>query len=302
MSRWLVDRVMPVLARKTSRRGFLMGTAMAATAVSVDPKRFLLSQCTPAAVICGPNNTAAGGYSAFAAPSTAGTTAVRPGRLSAVGGGLTARTTVVGGRPGNGYYIDCNGTCGVWLRARVLFERCWGCRPHAASGTCDQRRVCWNVFRYGQCNTHVACSGPVVCRVVSCTRRIGLAGGVRGHHLVGQRDGGSERALRTGAVRVTGRDARLWRQLRGVADDGARGRGGGGNLVARTVGRRPAPQPCRDSSAAARAGRGDGAHVRGLRAPARRGRGHDLDFPGVREGVRHRARRPRPTSSPTSPE
>ena len=58
---------------KTSRRGFLMGTAMAATAVSVDPKRFLLSQCTPAAVICGPKNTAAGGYSAFCCTINGGT-------------------------------------------------------------------------------------------------------------------------------------------------------------------------------------------------------------------------------------
>jgi hypothetical protein len=171
MSRWLVDRVMPVLARKTSRRGFLMGTAMAATAVSVDPKRFLLSQCTPTAVICGPNNTAAGGYSAFCCTINGGNNRCPPGTF--VGGWWRADGShycCSGGRPGTRYYIDCNATCGCGCGGSGFCSSgCWGCRPHAASGTCDQRRVCWNVFRYGQCNTHVACSGPVVCRVVSCT-------------------------------------------------------------------------------------------------------------------------------------
>ena len=41
-------------------------------------------------------------------------------------------------------------------------------RPAARQATCDQRRHCCNAFRYGQCNTHVRCSGGVACRVVSC--------------------------------------------------------------------------------------------------------------------------------------
>jgi hypothetical protein len=27
--------------------------------------------------------------------------------------------------------------------------------------------VCWNVFRYGQCNQQIGCSGPVLCRMIS---------------------------------------------------------------------------------------------------------------------------------------
>ena len=54
------------------------------------------------------------------------------------------------------------------LRA-VLLARAAGTasrtrRPAAAT----QRRVCQNVFRYGQCNTQIGCSGPVACRVVTC--------------------------------------------------------------------------------------------------------------------------------------
>ncbi len=45
----------------------------------------------------------------------------------------------------------------------------WQCR--CAEGTCDQRRVACNQFRYGQCRPDVSAAqtGPVVCRVVSCT-------------------------------------------------------------------------------------------------------------------------------------
>ena len=41
-------------------------------------------------------------------------------------------------------------------------------RQRVDPATCDQRRHCCNAFRYGQCNTHVRCSGGVPCRVVSC--------------------------------------------------------------------------------------------------------------------------------------
>ena len=55
------------------------------------------------------------------------------------------------------YYIDCNAFAG---------DHTYTC--HCASGTCDQRRVACNQFRYGQCNQQIGPYGPVVCRVVSC--------------------------------------------------------------------------------------------------------------------------------------
>ena len=51
----------------------------------------------------------------------------------------------------------------------ICDSKCWSCScGTGSSATCDQRRVCCNAFRYGQCNTQVKCSGGVHCRVVSC--------------------------------------------------------------------------------------------------------------------------------------
>lgn len=41
--------------------------------------------------------------------------------------------------------------------------------PLLESTGCDQRKTCCTYFRYGQCRQDIACSGPVTCRVVSCT-------------------------------------------------------------------------------------------------------------------------------------
>jgi uncharacterized protein with LGFP repeats len=40
---------------------------------------------------------------------------------------------------------------------------------HSGNGTCDQRRYCCNVFRYGQCHLEIPGVTPVVCRVITCT-------------------------------------------------------------------------------------------------------------------------------------
>ena len=45
---------------------------------------------------------------------------------------------------------------------------CAACNCHCASGECDQRFTCCNEFRYGQCHQDLACVGPIVCRVVTC--------------------------------------------------------------------------------------------------------------------------------------
>jgi uncharacterized protein with LGFP repeats len=68
------------------------------------------------------------------------------------------------------YYIDCQAECTGCSSGCNPFcdSGCWNCQCHCASGTCDQRRVCCNVFRYGQCNQQIACGGPVLCRAISC--------------------------------------------------------------------------------------------------------------------------------------
>ena len=56
------------------------------------------------------------------------------------------------------YYIDCNALPGTQYPG--------GCR--CAQGTCADRRIACNIFRYGQCNPQVAGTTAVVCRMVSC--------------------------------------------------------------------------------------------------------------------------------------
>jgi hypothetical protein len=54
------------------------------------------------------------------------------------------------------YIIDCNRLPSA------------SCNCTCADDPCDSRRVCCNVFRYGQCNTQIAGVTEVVCRVVTC--------------------------------------------------------------------------------------------------------------------------------------
>lgn len=56
------------------------------------------------------------------------------------------------------YYVDCNALPGRAFPG--------GCR--CAQGSCEHRRVNCNVFRYGQCNTHIGGVTPVVCRMITC--------------------------------------------------------------------------------------------------------------------------------------
>ncbi len=61
------------------------------------------------------------------------------------------------------YYIDCHSycSCGCGGRSKFCGEGCrncsCGCGP---AGQCDQRKVCCNEFRYGQCNQDTSCTGP----------------------------------------------------------------------------------------------------------------------------------------------
>ena len=77
------------------------------------------------------------------------------------------------GAPSDRYYIDCHpqcscpGDCGSGGFCPDSCIAC-SCKCNNDSGTCDNRRVCCNNFRYGQCHTEIACSGGVACRVVSC--------------------------------------------------------------------------------------------------------------------------------------
>ena len=56
------------------------------------------------------------------------------------------------------------------LHHRLQRQRARRRAPAAArAASCDDRRTCCNQFRYGQCHQEIACYGPVVCRVATCT-------------------------------------------------------------------------------------------------------------------------------------
>ncbi|WP_459645555.1 LGFP repeat-containing protein [Kineococcus sp. NUM-3379] len=165
----LVERASALLAARTDRRGFLARTAVVGSAVAVSPVGFLTRPVSAYAAVCGIDSTCSSGYTAFCATINGGVNRCPPGSL--VGGWWKSDGS--GFCCGNArYYIDCHSycKCGCGGRSNFCGEGCrdcsCGCGP---KGQCDQRKVCCNEFRYGQCNQDVRCTGPVWCRVVTCT-------------------------------------------------------------------------------------------------------------------------------------
>lgn len=168
----IVQRAATALSgRGSDRRRFLSRAALVGSALAVAPAEFLLKPGTAYAAVCGSAATCDAGYTAFCCTINNGINACPPGTV--VGGWWKADGSGFCGGSAR-YYIDCQGECtrcsnGCTAGESFCTSNCWNCSAHCASGTCDSRRVCWNVFRYGQCHQEVGCTGPVACRVVSCT-------------------------------------------------------------------------------------------------------------------------------------
>jgi hypothetical protein len=165
----LVDRIAGALDTRTSRRGFLARTAVVGSALAIGPGRYLLRPGTAYANVCGTDSTCSSGYTVFCATINNGVNRCPPNAL--VGGWWKADNS--GFCCGSArYYIDCHSycSCGCGGGSRFCGEGCRSCSCGCGPGSsCDQRRVCCNNFRYGQCMQHVSCTGPVWCRVVTCT-------------------------------------------------------------------------------------------------------------------------------------
>ena len=165
----LVDRAAGWLERRTSRRTFLQRVAVVGSALSVSGLDYVLRPGTAYGSVCGSGSTCASGWTALCCTINHGVNRCPPGSFA--GGWWKADGAGLCGGHAR-YYIDCHPRCQCGCGSGTHFCRqsCWGCSPHCAhEGTCDERRVCHNVFRYGQCNRHISCSGPVWCRVISCT-------------------------------------------------------------------------------------------------------------------------------------
>lgn len=152
MSRELADATASFLGARSSRRSFLVRMAIVGSALTVAPLRYVLKPGTAYAAVCGPGSSCGSGYTAMCC-TVSGDNSCPPGSFPG-GWWKSDNSNLCCG--GARYYIDCNMQCGQ------------SCGCHCASGSCDQRKVCCNQFRYGQCHQEIACYGPIVCRVVSC--------------------------------------------------------------------------------------------------------------------------------------
>lgn len=166
-----VDGVTGWLSRRTSRRGFLVRAGVVGSALAVDPVGYVLRPGTAYASVCGPGASCNDGWTVFCATINHGVNACPPGSIAA-GWWKADGASLCGGSAR--YIVDCNATCSrcssPGSRAGICAKSCQSCSCTCGPGSsCDQRRVCCNDFRYGQCNTQVSQVGAVQCRVVSCT-------------------------------------------------------------------------------------------------------------------------------------
>ncbi len=150
-----------LLDRRTSRRGALSRAAVAGAALAVAPVRYLVRPGTAWAQIspgnCPPNSACNDGYTEFCCQIEHGNNACPDGCFV---GGWWKCTDYTGPhlchQEGVRYIVDCNN-----LPSTSVTCEC-------GQGSCNNRRVACNVFRYGQCNTQIQGTTAVVCRLVIC--------------------------------------------------------------------------------------------------------------------------------------
>jgi hypothetical protein len=167
VSEKVVSFVSSGLSRKSSRRSFLFRSTLVGTALALNPWRFVTRPGTAYASVCGPDASCSSGWTVFCCSVNSGSNSCPPGSIPA-GWWKTDRSGFCDG--GARYIIDCNATCGSCGcgGGGICAPGCYNCGCHCGTGSCDERLVCCNQFRYGQCHQELACVGPVVCRVASC--------------------------------------------------------------------------------------------------------------------------------------
>jgi hypothetical protein len=156
------------LDRRVGRRGFLVRTAVVGSALATSGLDYVLKPQTAYASVCGSGSSCSSGWTAMCCTINSGVNQCPPGSFA--GGWWKADgANLCGGKAR--YYVDCQAECTHCGCHGGAFcaPHCQNCRSHCAQGSCDKRHVCHNVFRYGQCERGRHCSGPVLCRAISCT-------------------------------------------------------------------------------------------------------------------------------------
>ncbi len=169
----ITDRATRLVGRTTSRRGFLARSALVGSAIAVAGKEFVLEPRSAYAATCGCNgrtcdcgSLCCDGYTEFCC-AIYGENSCPPGTL------LAGWWKVDGSNYCNGaarYYMDCNDSCGGCGCGGngVCSGSCSG--ANCGCRSCGNRKDGCTHFRYGNCNNQVACVGPIMCRVVTCTK------------------------------------------------------------------------------------------------------------------------------------
>src|SRR5690606_8267121 len=217
------ERASRALAPRMGRRGFLARTAMAGTALTAAPATYVLRPRSAYAAICNCSGSrcdcgslCCDGYTEFCCTIT-GQNRCPPGTLTG-GWWKVDSSSYCGGGPR--YYADCNAPCGSCGcgGSGICSGSCSGTGCGCARGSCGNRKAGCTGFRYGQCNQHVRCLGPIVCRVVTCvppwqwdgtcTTAVRVDNATRNHHrpcLTGSPFGSLDSVTAVaGGVRVRG--------------------------------------------------------------------------------------------------
>ena len=166
----LLERSGSLIERRTSRRGLLSRFALAATAFSVAPVRYLTRPISAWAAIK-PGDCAGklcgDGYTEFCCTINHGKN-VCPSYTFI--GGWWKCTRYKGsrlcGEQNVRYYLDCNIKPGR--------DAPGGC--HCANDKCSNRATNCNKFRYGQCNTQIGKTTPIACRLITCVNPASIPG------------------------------------------------------------------------------------------------------------------------------
>jgi hypothetical protein len=168
----IAEKVSGVLARRFSRRGFFARSAVVGSAVVANPVTYTLKPTTAYAAVCNCNGSSCtcgslccDGYTEFCCTLT-GNNTCPPGTI--MGGWWKADGTAFCSGPR--YYMDCNAPCGGCGCGGngICSGACSGTPCGCALGNCNNRKAGCTQFRYGQCNQHIACIGPIICRVITC--------------------------------------------------------------------------------------------------------------------------------------
>lgn len=166
----LTERAAHILDRRSSRRGFLNRAALVGSAVATTGVTYGLRPTSAYAAVCGCSGRTCScsdlccdGYTEFCC-QIYGSNTCPPGSI------VAGWWKVDNSRFCNGaarYYMDCNKSspnCGCGVTGVCRDDTPCQCR------SCGYRKDGCTVFRYGNCNNHVSCVGPILCRIVTCSK------------------------------------------------------------------------------------------------------------------------------------